>query len=155
MCLTYELHVLYVNTCEFHVYWSVHLFCLTHDHVCFSYAHTSVTYAGNAIRNFTFALHTATTRSERHVSVYLHALIVQMFCRIYCRTLCKILFPYIARSHTFSKDECRSCDPQGISKKIAVLQPQARTHTHRRSLYTSRPARISPPYPVSLFLVLF
>ena len=127
--------------------WSCLLFICTHFR--------NVSRKWHAIRNFKFDLHTATTRSERHVSVYLHALIVQMFCRIYCRTLCKILFPYIARSHTFSKDECRSCDPQGISKKIAVLQPQARTHTHRRSLYTSRPARISPPYPVSFFLVLF
>ena len=39
----------YVNPCEFHVIWSVHLFCFTHGHVCFSYACTSITYAGNAI----------------------------------------------------------------------------------------------------------
>ena len=143
MGLTCELHVLYVNPCAFHVNWSVHLFCFTHGHVCFSYAHTSVTYAGNAIRNFTFALHTATTRSERHVSVCLHALIVQMFCRIYCRTLCRILFPHIARSHTFSKDEYeRHWDPQAISKKISVQQPQPRKHTFQEDLCTTYPGDI-------------
>ena len=95
----------------------------------------------HTIRNFTFGLHTTTTQSERHVSVCLHALIVQMFCRIYCRILCKILFPHIARSHTFSKDECESCDPQAISKKISVQQPHARRHTFQEDLCTHSPRR--------------
>ena len=115
--------------------WPCMLFICTHFRNVRRKCHT--------IRNFTFDLHTATTRSERHVSVCLHALIVQMFCRIYCRTLCRILFPHIARSHTFSKDEYeRHCDPQAISKKISVQQPQPRKHTFQEDLCTTYPGDI-------------
>ena len=94
----------------------------------------------HTIRNFTFDIHATTTKSERHVSVCLHVLIVQMVCRIYCRILCKILFPHIARSHTFSNDEYESHgDPQAISKKISVQQPQARRHTFQEDLCTTSP----------------
>ena len=137
----YSKYVLYVNLVNpmssgrytyFVLHMAMHVFMCTHFRNVRRKCHT--------IRIFTFDLHTTTTWSERHVSVCLHALIVQMFCRIYCRILCKILFPHIARSHTFSKDEYESHgDPQAISKKISVQQPQASKHTFQEDLCTTSP----------------
>ena len=113
--------------------WPCMLFICTHFRNVRRKCHT--------IRNFTFDLHTTTTWSEWHVSVCLHALIVQMFCRIYCRILCRILFPHIARSHTFSKYEYESHgDPQANFKKISEQQHQASKHTFQEDLSTTSPA---------------
>ena len=117
----------------FVLHMAMHVFMCTHFRNVRRKCHT--------IRNFTFDLHTTTTQSERHVSVCLHALIVQMFCRIYCRILCRILFPHIARSHTFSKGEEESHVAQHlrrslyISEDLCITTPGEQTHIPRRSLY--------------------
>ena len=156
MCLTYEVHVLYVHTCEFHVYWSVHLFCLTHGHVCFSYAHTSVTYAGNAIP---FGiLHSTYIRRPHDLNDMLVFVCMLSLFRCFAGSIAGSYAGSCSRTSRgathFPKTNAKAVIPRGYLRRLLSYNPR-RGHTHRRSLYTSRPARISPPDPVSFFLVLF
>ena len=121
----------------------------TWPYMCFIWIHFhNVRRKCHTIRNFTFDLHTMTTKSERHVSVCLHALIAQMFCRIYCRILCRILFPHIARSHTFSQcrrreSRCTTSPKISVHLRRSLYNNPRRANTHSKKISVQHPQAIS------------
>ena len=142
----------------FVLHMAMHVFMCTHFRNVRRKCHT--------IRNLTFDLHTTATQSERHVSVCLHALIVQMFCRIYCRILCRILFPHIARSHTFSQcrrreSRCTTSPKISVHLRRSLYNNPRRANTHSKKISVQHPQPISrqswiyPPAPVSFGLGVF
>ena len=136
---------LYVNTCEFHVNWSVHLFCFTHGHACFSYAHTSVTWAGN---DMPFGiLHSTYIRRPQDLKDMLVFVCMLSLFKCFAGS---IAGPYAGSCSRTSRGATHfpktgtsvTVIPQPISKKISVQQPQPRKHTFQEDLCTTYPGGI-------------